>query len=116
MAKRILTLFSGATITAVAKDKIFDFYFENNDLELVAYELLCHLSCYKSFPLSLINFQEVLNHPFPTAPLSLFNPDGSVCKARKNELAPILMSKSNEENTDVSKENTPNVVDLIALI
>ena len=78
--QKILTLLAEATIKAAAKDKVYDFYFQNKDLELVAHELLCRLSCYRSFTLSyncnflkapLINFEEVLNHPLPTALLKV---------------------------------------------
>ena len=54
----------------------------------------------------MIDFEEALNHSISTVPLSIFNADESVCKASKKILASIFMSKSNEENTDASKENT----------
>ena len=54
----------------------------------------------------MIDFEEALNHSISTVPLSIFNADESVRKASKKILASIFMSKSNEENTDASKENT----------
>ena len=35
---------------------------------------------------------------------------------KKNKQAPIIMSKSNEENTNASKVNTTYVIDLMALM
>ena len=58
----------------------------------------------------------MLNHSLATAPVSLFDTDGSARKTSKNKLAPILMSKSNKENADASEENTMYVVDLMALM
>ena len=53
--------------------------------------------------------------PF-TVPLILFNANGSVRKTSQNRLAPTFMSKSNDKNTDASKENKTYVVDLMALM
>ena len=58
----------------------------------------------------------MLNHSLATAPVSLFDNDGSARKTSKNKLALILMSKSNKENADASEENTMYVVDLMALM
>ena len=103
-----------------------DFYFQNKDLDLIAHELLCHGPYYKLFTLGyscsfrkaspMINFEEALNHPLSTGPLSQFNADGSARKTSKNKLAPTLMSKSNEENADALKESTMYAVDLMALM
>ena len=65
---------------------------------------------------SKFDFKKVLNHSLVTAPVSLFDTDGSARKTSKNKLAPILMSKSNKENADASEENTMYVVDLMALM
>ena len=46
----------------------------------------------------------------------MVNADGSVRQPSKNKLTQILMSKSNEQNKDVSKGNTMYVVDLMALM
>ena len=46
----------------------------------------------------------------------LLNVDGSVCKTNKNKLDPMLISKSDKENTTASKENTAYVVDLMELM
>ena len=53
----------------------------------------------------MIDFEEALNHLLSIVPLSLLNAYGSVCKKSKNKLSPILMSKSDNENADASKEN-----------
>ena len=109
-AKKILTLLAEATIKAATKEKTCDFYFKNKDLDLIADEFLCHHPCCKSFTIGyscsfrkaspMIIFGKALNYPLSIVSLGLFNADWSICKASKNKLAPILMSKSNEENTD----------------
>ena len=40
--QNILTLIAGGTIKSEAKDKMCDFFFENNGLDLIAHEFLCH--------------------------------------------------------------------------
>ena len=122
-AQNILTLLAKATIKVVANDTMCDFYFQSKDSSLSS---LMSFFVYRSFTLGyscsfrkaspMINFEETLNHPLSNAPLTLFNADGSVCMASKNKLAAILMSNSNEEKTCTSKENTSNVVDLMALM
>ena len=39
-----------------------------------------------------------------------------MCKTSKNKLDPMLISKSDKENTTASKENTVYVVDLMELM
>ena len=39
-----------------------------------------------------------------------------MCKTNKNKLDPMLISKSDKENTTASKENTAYVVDLMELM
>ena len=39
-----------------------------------------------------------------------------MCKTNKNKLDPMLISKSDKENTTASKENTVYVVDLMELM
>ena len=41
MPKKIFRLLAEVSIKIAAKDKMCDFYFQNNDLDLVALELLC---------------------------------------------------------------------------
>ena len=123
VAKKTLTLLAKATIKVAANDTMYDFYFQSKDSSLSS---LMSFFVYKSFTLGyscsfrkaspMINFEETLNHPLSNVPLTLFNADGSVYMASKNKLAAILMSNSNEENTCTSKENTSNVVDLMALM
>ena len=115
LAKKTFTPLTEATIKAAAKGKMSDFYFLNNVLDLMSYELLCHQPYYESFTFShgcsfckaspMIDFEEALNHLLSIVPLSLLNVYGSVCKKSKNKRNPILMSKSDNENADASKEN-----------
>ena len=72
--KKILILLAEATMKTAAKGKLYDFYFQSKDLDLIAHEVLCHQPYYKSFipgcscsfqkVSPMINFKEALNHPF----------------------------------------------------
>ena len=49
----------------------------------------------------MISFDEALDHPLFTVPLSLFN-----ANQEKEQTGSDAYVQSNEENTDASKENT----------
>ena len=59
----------------------------------------------------MIRFDEALDRPLFTVPLSLFN-----ANQEKEQTGSDAYVQSNEENTDASKENTTYVVDLVALM
>ena len=101
VAQKTPTPLAKPTTKVAAKDKMRDFYFQNKDLDLISHELLCHHPCYKPFILGcsgsfrktspIINFEEALNHPISTVPLSLFSAGGLVRKTSQNKLVTFLI-------------------------
>ena len=79
-------------------------------------DILAHLLYLSNNKGKIIDFGKALEYPLSTVPLSLCNANGSMRKTNKSKLSQIIMSKSNEEVTDASKENTVYIVDLMALI